>query len=80
MLNPLVATLLRWTADNCRALDFLEGVTSSARQAGVFASPTATAYWAYHLARSGYFTVQGLSGVNVATTLLVIRNTCFSRG
>lgn len=46
----------------CRALEFIEGVTSSANKAGVFASPTATAYWAYHLTRTGFLAIQGLSG------------------
>lgn len=48
----------------CRALDFIEGVSSSANKAGVFASPTATTYWAYHLTRTGFLAVQGLSGAN----------------
>lgn len=47
---------------HCRALEFIEGVTSSANKAGVFASTTATAYWAYHLTRTGFLAVQGLSG------------------
>ena len=46
----------------CRASEFVLGLTSGASKAGVFSSPTAAAYWAYHLTRTGFLTVQGLSG------------------
>ncbi|KAL3130821.1 hypothetical protein ABBQ38_000156 [Trebouxia sp. C0009 RCD-2024] len=46
-----------------KALEFIESLTSNASKAGVFASPTATAYWAYHLTRTGFLAVQGLSGL-----------------
>ena len=48
----------------CRASEFVQGLISGANKAGVFASPTATAYWAYHLTRTGFLAVQGLSGLH----------------
>ncbi|DBB02563.1 TPA: hypothetical protein ACH3X3_011548 [Trebouxia sp. C0006] len=46
-----------------QASEFVQGLISGANKAGVFASPTATAYWAYHLTRTGFLAVQGLSGL-----------------
>lgn len=46
-----------------QASEFVLGLTSGASKAGVFSSPTAAAYWAYHLTRTGFLTVQGLSGL-----------------
>ena len=45
-----------------RASEFIQGLSSGASKAGVFASPTAAAYWAYHLTRTGFLAVQGLAG------------------
>ena len=52
----------------CRASAFIQGLFSGANRAGVFSSPTATAYWAYHLTRTGFLAVQGVSGLSAAAS------------
>ena len=47
-------------------------VFSEARQAGLFSSPAITAYWAYHLARTGFLAMQGISGVLFACSALPV--------
>ena len=60
----------------CRASEFVQGLISGANKAGVFASPTATAYWAYHLTRTGFLAFQGLSGLHSQHRVLqAIKNT-----
>lgn len=46
-----------------KASEFVQGLLTGADKAGVFSSPTAVAYWAYHLTRTGFLAVQGLSGL-----------------
>ncbi|KAL0033282.1 hypothetical protein WJX77_001714 [Trebouxia sp. C0004] len=43
--------------------EFVQGLSSGMSEAGMFTSPLAAAYWAYHLARTSFLTVQGLSGL-----------------
>ena len=47
-----------------RVSEFVQGLSSGICEAGVFASPLAAAYWAYHLTRTSFLTVQGLSGAH----------------
>ncbi|KAK9867234.1 hypothetical protein WJX84_008109 [Apatococcus fuscideae] len=44
-------------------IPFIQKLRGAGRRAGMFDSPQAIAYWGYHLARSGFFTVQGLAGL-----------------
>ncbi len=62
-----------------RLSEFVQGLSSGMSEAGMFTSPLAAAYWAYHLTRTSFMTVQGLSGDNVCLSLghaacLVISN------
>ncbi|DBB16477.1 TPA: hypothetical protein ACH3X3_014754 [Trebouxia sp. C0006] len=43
--------------------EFVQGLSSGMSEAGMFTSPLAAAYWAYHLTRTSFMTVQGLSGL-----------------
>ena len=42
--------------------DFVRGTASGMDKTGMFSSPLAAAYWAYHLTRTGFLTVQGFTG------------------
>ena len=64
-----------------RLSEFVQGLSSGMSEAGMFTSPLAAAYWAYHLTRTSFMTVQGLSGGNVCLSLghvagLVISKSC----
>jgi len=72
----LISTLIRYPDLHClparlfmmqllyRVSEFVQGLSSGISEAGVFASPLAAAYWAYHLTRTSFLTVQGLSGAH----------------
>lgn len=49
----------------CSVTDLLQSVVSHASKARglVFADPISTAYWAYHLTRTGFLSLQGMSGM-----------------
>lgn len=53
-----------------RLAEFVQGLSSGMSKAGMFTSPLAAAYWAYHFARTSFLTVQGLSGDNVGLSLV----------
>ena len=53
-----------------RLSEFVQGLSSGMSEAGMFTSPLAAAYWAYHLTRTSFMTVQGLSGDNVCLSLV----------
>ena len=42
---------------------FTETLSSAVSTSGALSSPQATQYWAYHLARSGFFAVQAIAGL-----------------
>lgn len=46
----------------CRMSDFMRGIASGMDKTGMFSSPLAAAFWAYHLTRTGFLTVQGFTG------------------
>lgn len=45
-----------------RIISFIQKLAGASQSAGVFSSTQALSYWSYHLARSGFFTIQGLAG------------------
>ena len=62
--TPTKYRLIVYVASACRAISFLQKLASTSRNAGIFSSTQALSYWSYHLARSGFFTFQGLAGVS----------------
>jgi ubiquinone/menaquinone biosynthesis C-methylase UbiE len=78
---------LHWTAERWRnfsvdavlgpndsALDSLRSVARLITKGGALSSPTAAAYWAYHVARTGFFASQGI------TSLLLTRSLAAAQG
>lgn len=69
MWRPFEATKWLQNIDNeaapvpDRIRAFTETLTNAVSTAGVLGSSDAARYWAYHLTRSGFFSVQGLAGL-----------------